>query len=73
MDRAPSPIPTLEQLRRGTPWCWVVCEHCLYNGSVARKALELLGKELGMFIDRKEVGGPNEFERMSDEVWDALR
>jgi len=34
----------------------------VYNGSVANKALELLGKELGMFIDRKEVGGPNEFE-----------
>jgi hypothetical protein len=34
-----------------------------YNGSVANKALELLGKQLGMFIDRKEVGGPNEFER----------
>ena len=45
----------------------------VYNGNVADKALELLGKELGMFIDRKEVGGPNEFERMSDEVWDALR
>ena len=39
----------------------------VYNGSVANKALELLGKELGMFIDRKEVGGPNEFDRMSDE------
>jgi hypothetical protein len=25
-----------------------------------------------MFIDRKEVGGPNEFERMSDEELDAL-
>jgi hypothetical protein len=25
----------------------------VYNGSVANKALELLGKELGMFIDRK--------------------
>jgi hypothetical protein len=30
----------------------------VYNGSVANKALELLGKELGMFIDRKEVGAP---------------
>ena len=39
----------------------------VYNGGVANKALELLGKELGMFIDRKEVGGPNEFDRMSDE------
>jgi hypothetical protein len=26
-----------------------------YQGSVANRALELLGKELGMFIDRKEV------------------
>jgi len=44
----------------------------VYNGSVANKALELLGKELGMFIDRKEVGGPNEFARMSNEDLVAL-
>jgi phage terminase small subunit len=43
-----------------------------YNGSVANKALELLGKELGMFIERREFGGPNEFARMSDEEIDAL-
>jgi hypothetical protein len=43
-----------------------------YNGSVANKALELLGKELGMFIDRKEIGGLNEFARMSDEELDAF-
>ena len=43
------------------------CRSNVYNGSVANKALELLGKEPGMFIDRKEVGGPNEFERMNDE------
>jgi len=42
----------------------------VYNGSVANKALEPLGKELGMF-NRKEVGGPNEFARMSDEELDA--
>jgi len=29
-------------------------------------ALELLGKTLGMYIDRKEVGEPGEFERLSD-------
>jgi phage terminase small subunit len=34
--------------------------------------LELLGKELGMFIDRKEIGGRNEFERTSDEELEAL-
>lgn len=38
-----------------------------YEGSVANRALELLGKELGMFIDRKEIGAPGEFDRMSDE------
>ena len=36
-----------------------------YQGSVANKALELLGKEVGMFIDRKEVGRPGEFESMN--------
>ena len=43
-----------------------------YQGSVANKALELIGKELGMFIDRREVGGPNEFAHMSDEELDAF-
>jgi len=42
------------------------CEYS-YNGAVANRALELLGKELGMFIDRKEIGSPGEFERMTDE------
>jgi hypothetical protein len=44
----------------------------VYNGSVANKALELIGKELGMFIDRKKVGGPNESAHMSDEELDAF-
>ena len=34
MERAPT-IPTLEQLRRGHPWCWVVCERCLHRRPVA--------------------------------------
>jgi len=28
--------------------------------------------QFGMFIDRKEVGGPNEFARMSDEELDVF-
>jgi hypothetical protein len=36
------------------------------------RSLELLGKELGMFIDRKEVGGRNEFDRMSIEELEAF-
>lgn len=37
-----------------------------YEGSVANRALELLGKELGMFIDRHEVGKPGAFENLTD-------
>lgn len=38
-----------------------------YEGSVANKALELLGKEVGMFVDRKEVGAPGEFAELDAE------
>lgn len=31
----------------------------------ANKAIELLGKELGMFIERKEVGKPGAFDELS--------
>lgn len=45
-----------------------------YEGSVANRALELLGKELGMFVDRKEVGKPGEFESMNaDQLRDYIR
>lgn len=45
-----------------------------YQGNVANRALELLGKELGMFIDRKEVGKPGEFDGMNaDELRDWAR
>jgi hypothetical protein len=30
-----TPRPTLDQLRRSTPWCWVVCEHCMHRTPVA--------------------------------------
>jgi hypothetical protein len=33
--KAQPPAPTLEKLRRGTPWCWVVCERCLHRTPVA--------------------------------------
>ena len=45
-----------------------------HNPAAANKALELLGKELGMFIDRTEVGRPGDFERMAeDELSDFIR
>jgi phage terminase small subunit len=36
-----------------------------YDGSVANKALELLGKTRGMFIERHEHGQPGDFDSMS--------
>jgi phage terminase small subunit len=45
-----------------------------YEGAVANRALELLGKELGMFVERREVGEPGDFDRMADdELRDELR
>ena len=38
-----------------------------YEGSVANRALELIGKEYGMFIDRKEIGGAGAFDHLDDD------
>ena len=43
-----------------------------YNGSVANRALELLGKEQGMFVERKEVGGPGAFSELNEELQQAI-
>lgn len=37
-----------------------------YDGSVANRSLELLGKELGMFVDRKESGAPGDFANIDN-------
>jgi phage terminase small subunit len=42
------------------------------NGSaVANRALELIGRELGMFVERAEQGKPGDFAHLSDEELDA--
>jgi len=43
----------------------------VYNGNVANRALELLGKEQGMFIERKEIGRPGSFDMLDDEELDS--
>lgn len=45
-----------------------------YDGSVANKALELLGKEIGMFVDRSESTNTNyniSDEPMTEEQWSS--
>lgn len=44
-----------------------------YQGNVANRALELLGKEMSMFVDRKEVGMPGEFKAIEAMDADELR
>lgn len=67
VDRAMQAIPVTDREGRETG-------EFTYEGSVANKALELLGKEQGMFVDRKEVGKPGEFERMNaDELREHIR
>lgn len=38
-----------------------------YDGSVANRALELLGREIGMFVVRSETGRPGDFTKLSDD------
>lgn len=40
------------------------------NLPAANKALELIGKEIGMFIERKEVGKPGDFADLTDDELD---
>ena len=44
-----------------------------YQGTVANRAFELLGKELGMFIERREVGQPGEFAGIENMSAEELR
>ena len=37
----------------------------------ANQALRLIGLELGMFIERHEIGGPGDFTRLNDAEFEA--
>lgn len=39
--------------------------------SVANRALELIGREIGMFLERVETGKPGDFAHLSDDELDA--
>lgn len=38
----------------------------------ANRGYELVGKEIGMFVDRREVGAPGDFQRYDDAQLDAM-
>ena len=64
---------TREQMAAVAEVSWTKTEH---GGTIRlklhdkRSALVDIGKHLGMFIDRSEVGKPGDFEKMSDEELD---
>ena len=39
----------------------------LPDGSAANRALELLGRELNLFTDKKEIGKPGDFDHLTNE------
>jgi len=60
VERAMQAVPVLD--RQGNP-----TGAFTYQGNVANRALELIGKEYGMFIDRKEIGGAGAFDHLDDD------
>src|SRR5215467_5476466 len=42
------------------------------DASAANRALELLGRELNLFTEKKEVGKPGDFDHMADEELTAF-
>jgi len=60
VERAMQARPVLD--RAGNPTGSYV-----YNGAAANRALELLGKELGMFVEKRENKVVDEFDSMTDE------
>jgi hypothetical protein len=64
VERAMQAQPVLD--RAGNPTGSYV-----YNGAAANRALELLGKELGMFIEKRENKIVNEFDSMTTEEVEA--
>ena len=59
VERAMQAVPVLD--RQGNP-----TGDYIYQGNIANRALELIGKEYGMFIDRKEIGGAGAFDHLDD-------
>src|SRR5262249_34445726 len=55
-----APAPILEQLRRGHPWCWVVCERCMHRKAVAFAPLIILWRAGGLKRSASAIGAPRE-------------
>lgn len=59
-------VPVRVSQEEGKP----AVEEFAREAPAANRALELLGKELGMFVDRREIGKPGQFSQMSEHELD---
>ena len=60
-------IPLRLKTRKAHSTDVVELETHLPDASAANRALELLGRELKLFTEKKEVGKPGDFDHMTDE------
>jgi hypothetical protein len=60
-------VRVTRRVRQGDEWVSETDEVYLYKGDVANAALKMLGGEVGIFADKKELRVVNEFDKMSDE------
>jgi hypothetical protein len=60
-------IPLRLKMRKAHSTDVTELETHLPDASAANRALELLGRELNLFIVKKEVGKPGDFDHMADE------
>jgi len=64
---ASSEIPLRPKTRKAYLANVTELETLLPDASVANRVLELLGRQLNLFTEKKEVGKPGDFDHMADE------
>ena len=60
-------IPLRLKMRKAHSTDVTELETHLPNANAANRALELLGRELNLFTEKRELGRPGDFDHMADE------
>jgi hypothetical protein len=61
------PVKITRRERNGDDFHDVVTEVFVYKGDIAASCLKMLGTELGLFTDRKELRVTNEYSKLTDQ------
>jgi hypothetical protein len=65
-------IPLRLKMRKARSTDATELETHLPNANAANRALELLGREVNLFTEKREVGKPGDFDHMADEELTAF-